>query len=389
MRLAIRGDAQDNFFFAGSGAEDIRGGAGNDTVSYERSTAGVTVRLDELTPTGWFWLDLIFDFFDDFISDGSGGYAQGDDLTSIENVTGSMYDDRLHGNWLANTLSGLSGDDMLYGNGGNDTLLGGEGTDQLFGGNGNDTLIGGVGADRLDGGAGFDIASYRYAAEGVFASFGINYFGGEAVGDTYVSVEGLEGSQFGDVLIGGTQGDTLIGLGGRDELFGHEGNDTLDGGEDGDILSGGDQNDTLIGGAGGDSLSGGNHNDVLLGGADNDWLAGESGNDTLNGGAGIDVLQGGEGNDTFVMADLGGYDTIMDFVRGQDKVDLRSIDAIAGGRDNAFTLIGSAGFSGVAGELRVFALNEGYVVAGDVDGDAVADITFGTNVELTFGDFLL
>lgn len=384
MQLSTRGNARDDLFIADARANNFDGGAGIDTVSYENSTAGVTVRLDALPLPDWWGIGSLFDF----VADGVGGYAQGDNLTSIENVIGSTYSDRLYGNWLDNVLSGLAGDDVLDGNGGDDTLFGDEGNDQLFGGSGDDTLFGGEGGDRLDGGAGFDTASYRYATSGVFASLGITYFGGEALGDAYFSIEALEGSNFSDVLIGGAQGDTLFGLDGGDELFGHAGVDTLDGGAGNDSLSGGDQNDYLAGGAGNDALMGGNHDDVLLGGVGNDWLSGGSGNDRLDGGAGIDVLEGGDGYDVFVMANLGEHDTIVDFVRGQDRVDLRSIDAVAGGGDNGFTWIGSAEFTGSAGQLRVFELNGGYFIAGDVNGDGLADITFGCNVALASGDFL-
>ena len=127
----------------GAGADILDGGSGNDdTASYVGSSAGVTVDLAAGT--------------------GSGGDAEGDTLSGIENVIGSDHNDVLTGNSSGsgqNTLSGGLGDDTLIGAGGNDTLLGGAGDDSLTGAGGNDTLDGGDGNDTLDGGAGTDSLS--------------------------------------------------------------------------------------------------------------------------------------------------------------------------------------------------------------------------------------
>ena len=44
-------------------------------------------------------------------------------LTSIENVNGSPYDDRIYGTSGANVLLGRSGDDEIDGRGGDDTIV--------------------------------------------------------------------------------------------------------------------------------------------------------------------------------------------------------------------------------------------------------------------------
>ena len=73
---------------------------------------------------------------------GSGGDAEGDTLSGIENLIGSDFADKLTGDGVANDLFGCDGNDSLYGGGGDDRLSGDEG------------------ADLLDGGAGIDTADY-------------------------------------------------------------------------------------------------------------------------------------------------------------------------------------------------------------------------------------
>ncbi|HMG48227.1 MAG TPA: Calx-beta domain-containing protein [Allosphingosinicella sp.] len=310
------------------------------------------------------------------------------------------------------TLEALNPNDTtainLQGNEFANRIIGNAGANILTGNNGDDVLMGRAGSDTLRGGAGFDTASYALATAGVVASLATNTgSGGEAAGDTFNSIEKLEGSQFNDTLTGGTGNDTLSGLGGIDTLSGGSGTDTIDGGagndaltggNDNDLLNGGDDNDTLDGGndadtlngdAGSDTLNGGNGDDMLNGGTGADTLSGGNNNDTLNGGAGNDVLTGGIGNDVFSFSEIGGADRITDFQHVNDKLDLTLIDAVAGGADNAFTFIGGAAFSNVAGQLRAYSSSGTYFVAGDVNGDGVADFTIQTNILLVNTDFVL
>jgi hypothetical protein len=348
-----------------------------------------------------------------------GGYTIANGVV-IEKATGGGGDDVLIGNAVANTLNGNGGDDFLMGRGA---------------------------GDMLNGGLGFDTASYALATAGVIASLGNNGSGsgtgGEASGDQYTGIEALEGSNFNDTLWSGNAANTISGLDGNDNiaggngadvLLGGDGNDNLDGGNqddnlDGgagnDLLDGGNNNDVLVGGAGDDNLSGGNNNDtlsgdagndvldggnnddILDGGADNDTLTGGNNNDILNGGTGADIISGGNNNDRinggagndvmtggnnsdiFFFTETGGADRITDFNHSQDKIDLSGIDAVSGGADNAFSFIGGGAFSHVAGQLRAYSQSGNFFVAGDVNGDGVADFTIQTNILTVSTDFVL
>ncbi|TAN58537.1 MAG: calcium-binding protein, partial [Rhodospirillales bacterium] len=101
-----------DLIYGGTGADVINGGNGLNTVVYLDSTQGVAVNLAS--------------------GQGHGGDAEGDTLSSIAGVNGSMF---------ADTLTGSSGSDWLWGFDGNDTLTGGAGSDSLSGGNGSDVAV--------------------------------------------------------------------------------------------------------------------------------------------------------------------------------------------------------------------------------------------------------
>ena len=131
-------------------------------------------------------------------------------------------------------------------------------------------------------------------------------------------------------------------------------------------------------GSGDDNLFGSAMGDTMNGAAGDDTLRGNAGNDVIYGGAGADALWGGADNDTFVFKSTaesttgGVFDTIRDWNDG-DIIDLSAIDAnTTTGGNQAFSFIGSAGFSG-AGQLRVTDNGVNTFVRADVDGDGVVD----------------
>jgi Ca2+-binding RTX toxin-like protein len=98
----IRGLQGDDTIEGGFGSDIIQGGAGIDTASYANSYAGVTVNLGSQAPQ-------------------QGGDAEGDELSSIENLIGSAHNDVLTGNGLDNRFEGGAGGDIIDGGGGSDT----------------------------------------------------------------------------------------------------------------------------------------------------------------------------------------------------------------------------------------------------------------------------
>ena len=378
---ALYGGSENDLLFGGAGNDLLDGGTGTDTADYAASGAGVSVNLT----TGI----------------GAGGDAAGDVLVSIENLTGSAFNDTLTGDGNVNILTSGDGADVLYGAAGNDFL---------FAGSGNDTLFGGSGSDSLDGGAGIDLVDYSASGAGVTVNLaGGAGSGGDAAGDSLTGVENAIGSAFADVLNGSTANNYLWGGAGNDQIFGGGGDDTLAGGAGADTLNGGqgmdfidysasdaavninlsnftasggdaqgDQlqgtdgvigsafNDTIIGfndqglvgdvytnifygGAGSDFIDGLGSNDVLFGGTDNDTVLGGSGDDGIYGGDGTDSLLGGVGNDS-AFGDAGN-DQIFggdgtDFLDGGTGNDSLSGDA---GNDSLFGGDGDDSLSGGVG----------------------------------------
>ena len=121
---------------------------------------------------------------------------------------------------------------------GNDTILLGAG----------DTLItGGAGGDSIDGGAGFDTVSYSGSTAGVSVNLlARTASGGDAGGDHLSNIEGLQGTNLRDTLVGDDNANVLDGLTGRDTLTGNGGDDTLMmAGGGASVIDGGTGNDLI------------------------------------------------------------------------------------------------------------------------------------------------
>lgn len=417
--IFVTGNSDDNVFIMGVGEQAVVGGAGSDTVSYAH-TGAVSVDL-------WTW---------DF-----GGEAADDYLQGIENLTGSAHDDVLRALGTASIIDGGLGADIMEGRNGSDIyyvdnagdvvieaagggtdevrirnlasytlpgyvekltnftdylftgtgnsldneINGGQTVDHLHGAAGHDTLNGGAGDDFLHGDDDHDILNGGSGSDTMYGGYGNDIFYVEFEGDVVVELTGegtdhvftlladyvlsdhvenltfygsddpvlnFTGSNVGNILVGKANDDNFYGLGGADELSGNAGNDALDGGSGDDLLIGGEGADTLTGGTGGDLFR---------------FFEGDSG-------TGADA------------------DRIVDFFNYIDKLDLRGVDSDSGTVGNqAFCWIGTAAFSGTAGELRFTSNGTETWLQGDQTGDGIADfeIVFTGDVTLYPTDFYL
>ncbi|WP_299839067.1 calcium-binding protein [uncultured Paracoccus sp.] len=307
-----------------------------------------------------------------------------------------------------------------WGGAGNDTIIGGRGVDEVYGDLGNDSIRGLAGNDDLEGGDGAD---YIFGGDGDDLIDGGGYYASSADAS-----DNLFGEAGNDTIFGGYGHDRLYGGDGIDRLVGGDGNDVFSGNAGADIydcgagndlyfLEGGDvfrfeyadtgidtlasntnrtlgayhENLTLLqgtaawagsGNALNNTIMGNTNANLLRGGGGNDVLNGFYGNDSLIGGMGADRLIGGESADRFIFNSRlestyagAGRDVITDFSLAEgDRIDLRVIDArttMAG--DQAFSFIGGAAFTGVAGQLRCQAVGTQRWISADVNGDRVAD----------------
>ena len=314
----LTGDADANTLDGYLGDDQLNGGDGSDTASYQSATAGVTVNLGVAG------------------AQNTGG-AGIDTLVSLENLFGSAFADSLTGDDNANVLTGAGGNDALNGGGGADTAdyagaggavtvnlfagtaAGGAGSDTLssienvVGGIFNDTIIASNGDNVINGGAGTDLVSFANATAGVTANLTTGAVTGGSGNDTLVAVESLIGSAHNDTLTGTSGANSLEGGLGNDTVAAGTGNDTVEGGLGDDVLAGEAGTDTLTyaraasavtvllaagtatGGDGSDTISGFEN---VIGSAHGDILTGDANANTLVGGLGNDALDGGAGTDT-------------------------------------------------------------------------------------------
>lgn len=285
--------------------------AGN-IVDYGFSLAGVDVDLERLQQIG--------------------GFAQGDLLTDIGDISGTAFNDVIRGSdpipaaaeQVGNEVSGL-------------IIINNPGQNDFTGGPGRDILEGRGGGDFLDGGSDSDTASYESSSTAVTVTVNdpitavFAASGGDAQGDILFSIENLVGSRFNDRLTGASNNNILAGGRGNDTLDGLGGSDTADYSRDLFSAAGltAGRVDVRLGlnGANGtatefvivppdnfqvqvgadtlisiENVIGTEGADTIIGNQAANTLDGRGGNDLLDGGLGNDTVIGGAGSDTLSFA---------------------------------------------------------------------------------------
>jgi Ca2+-binding RTX toxin-like protein len=191
-------------------------------------------------------------------------------------------------------VTGTSGGQVMYGGGGADRLDGGTGADTMFGGAGNDTYV-------VDNKADLTSEAWTMGQPG----------GGL---DTILASVSY--------VIGFSEVENLV-------LQGTATNGT--GNDYANTITGNGLDNLLVGGVGSDTLAGGLGNDTLVGGNDRDRMTGGGGNDVFR----------------FDKQWETPMDTIVDFRRGQDRIDLSPIFG-----DQPLTFVGTKSFTSY-GQVRV------------------------------------
>lgn len=418
------GGGDDTFQYTGtaSGFDAVNGGNGADTII--ALAANSVIGLSSVSGVEAITANAL-----------AGVYIAGSGAADTLDFTGVMLSGitRIDAGAGNDTVTGSAAADVIVGGTGNDVINGGDGNDtfQVSGAApGADTYNGGLGSDTVIATAASTVITLAGASgietfsSGGFASVSIALSGGndsyDFTGVTLSGITRIDAGAGADTVTGSAAADVIVGGTGNDVLSGGDGNDTFQvtGTTHGlDIFSGGAGTDTVIataantvigllgastietfssGGFAGVSilLSSGvdnyNFNGNTLTGitkinasTGNDTLTGSAGIDTLQGGGGQDVLTGAGGNDIFLWDDgeFGamtetGSDRITDFATAGEKLNLTAVDANLAngtGTDEAFSYIGTAAFSNVAGQLRYQQINGNTYVMGDQTGDGAAD----------------
>jgi Ca2+-binding RTX toxin-like protein len=375
---AFRGNAG-NDTIDGGGSDTVIGAYGvTDRAEYNSSPRGVVVNTGVNPISGNFYGGGVITVFGGTARDGfdiTGGGT--DTLIDINVVRGSNFNDTLIGGNPKfdnnERFEGLAGNDFIDGGSGNDeadysssptaVLVnlgtgtasdGFGGTDTLVsverarGSDFNDTLIGGANAlERLTGGRGNDFidggsmtgvnyASFVLGTSGASASIanGVGTASNDGQGgtDTLMNINGLWGSNFADVLSGGTGDQWFIGEGGSDLINGGADTDTVSYMADPNAVTVNLAMNTATDGWGG--IWGLLGTDTLIsienveGSSFNDTLIGDANANVIDGGGGIDTLTGGGSIDVFRFGSSAANNTVTDF--DDDVLDFSPLFAAAG-----------------------------------------------------------
>lgn len=366
------GDLGDDQLIGNGDANDLHGGAGNDTIDGGADANGsdnAQWRLDRGTPgtlrvvngtdadEGVLLVQLVDGstvetvFRVTLTGDGSAtvegvGRAAAQGIDTVTNIEG-LHFNIPNADWSfnpaafvainsavdqnGNTVFGSAGDDVLdmndypgatfaHGEGGNDLVIGTIGNDWISGGEGNDIIQAGAGADI----AGFMLAPNMVGNLRVVNGTGddqglliVQRVDGTTIEDLFrVSVDAT-----GKATVEGVNSAAFLGI---DEVSGVEQlhffpRNALPGAQftsiairvgtpSAETINGFNNSDVMFGGDGADRLFGNNGDDAVIGETGDDILFGGAGNDRLEGGTGNDALTGGAGDDLIDGGD--GFDRV-------------------------------------------------------------------------------
>ncbi len=390
-----------------AGDDTINGGAGKDTVDYSASTTAVTVNVSS--------------------GAGTGGQAQGDQLSNIESLIGSSARDTLDfgGASAAVTVNLILGtsDQKLIGSDQNLTFSSFE---NVMGSANDDRFVASSIANDFKGGAGSDTVDYSNSAAVVVNLHAGQGFDNHAAGDTYDSIENLIGGAGNDTFFASEAANSFTGNGGVNRVnYEHSTAGVtinLSTGQGSGGFATGDRYATI------QNATGSSHDDTFVANNQGNNFQGGAGTDTvsyanstgavtvnllINTGTGSDATAdsyssmenaiGGAGNDTFISGTganrfdgLGGVNTLSYAGSTAVNVNLETSAASGGnaagdtfiniqnltGSDGNDTLSGDAGANVLTGGAGNDTLNGG---AGDdiLIGGAGADrFTGGTGTDI-------
>lgn len=215
-----------------------------------------------------------------------------------------------------------------------DVIDTGAGTDRVNAFGGDDFIQDRGGVDRYVGGVGFDTLSYGgwyftpfAITRGIVVDLVLGTVGGpDGALDTVASIEAVNGTFLGDVMLGNSVANSFVGFAGSDRFDGRGGFDNVSysldqsqGGTDGiranlalgTVRDGFGYTDILISIEG---IQGTSQRDIMIDDGFGNDFAGGDGNDTLRFSFGNDTASGGAGADSFIYRSASfGDDLVKDF----------------------------------------------------------------------------
>lgn len=332
----------------------------------------------------------------------------------------------VHGSDGVDYVTARLGDDVVYGNGGNDLLVGHGGADYLDGGEGNDIfLIGGFGSGVQGTTSKADDGQKEWIATGakhdvivggdgidtlrITTGIGANT---KANGTIVLNNDNFKSMEV--VQVGGTVGrlnveNTALQL--LNDHYYFNANGTVANLSNTLGNNGGTINNVVVDASGlttnGLTFEGNANNQTFIGTSQADRFIGNGGNDTLTGGGGADTFVFGkvwtqvvtgaaDEEQVYVNTafNLTGKDTITDFLRGTDKLELHTdqFASLTGGITNANIKVGAGAVAGDSNDYLIFDTTT-KTLKYDADGNgagAAVDIAVLTGVTtLTASDFVI